>query len=166
MFRNTLVLGIAAVLLGAFAFWSYEQVQNLDGTAAARNTALTDTASTSEVKGQIEDAVNALFSYNYTDPAKTDRAARTLLTGTAVKQYAAMFGQVRQQGPTQKLVLTTTVTDGGVSLLRDGRARMLLYADQRNTRTTDGKTSYAAAMLTVDAIRTHDRWQIDGINPF
>jgi len=73
---------------------------------------------------------------------------------------------VRQQGPTQKLILTTTVTDSGVSMLRDGRARMLLFADQRNTRTTDGKSSYAAAMLTVDAVHAHGRWQIAGINTF
>ncbi len=51
-------------------------------------------------------------------------------------QYDSMLAQVRAQAPSQKLVLTTTVTDSAVELLEGDRARLLVFADQRNTRTT------------------------------
>ena len=61
----------------------------------------------------------------------------------------------------QKLVLTTTVTDSAVEMLDGDRARLLIFADQRNTR-TGGKdaTTYAAAMLAVDAARRDGIWKI------
>src|SRR3954468_21151280 len=100
--RLPALLGVATVLLGGLAVWSHQQAQRLEDTSAARNTALTDNARTSEVKGEITSAVNTVFSYNSLDVGKTQRAARTSLTGRAVQQYDALFGQVRAQAPGQK----------------------------------------------------------------
>ncbi|MGI8333001.1 hypothetical protein ACRYCC_23865 [Actinomadura scrupuli] len=164
--RLPAVLGVATVLLGGLAVWSHQQAQRLEGTPAARNAALTDNARTSEVKGEITSAVNAVFSYNYLDIAKTRRAARTSLTGKAIQQYDTMFGLVREQAPGQKTVLTTTVTDSAVKTLHGDHARLLIFADQRNTRTAGGQTSYAAAMLAVDAVRQGGRWKISAFDTF
>ncbi|RAY11024.1 hypothetical protein DPM19_32485 [Actinomadura craniellae] len=164
--RRPAVLGVAAVLLAGAGGWSHQQARDLRDDVSARNAALTDNARTSEVKGEISDAVNTIFSYNYTDMGKTDRAARTLLTGRAVRQYDSLFDEVRKQAPQQRLVLTTTVTDSAVKTLEDDRARLLVFADQRNTRVSDGKTSYAAAMLAVDAVHQGGRWKISNINTF
>src|SRR5256885_15363313 len=92
-----IALGAVAVLLGGLAVWFAEEASGLHGTPAARNAALTDTARTSEVKGRVNDAVNALFSYDYADASRTEQAAGSLLTGKAVGQYNAMFAQVRAQ---------------------------------------------------------------------
>ncbi|SEG17508.1 Mce-associated membrane protein [Thermomonospora echinospora] len=159
-----LTLGVATVLLGGLAAWSAVQAHDLRSGSVAGNVALTDTGRTSEVKGQLDDAVNELFSYSYTDMTKTEQAAKRLLTGKAVQQYDNMLAPVRQEAVKQKLVLTTTVTDSGVKLLDGDRARVLVYADQRSTRTSKEETTYAAAMLALDAVRQGGTWKITNID--
>ncbi|MET9926931.1 MULTISPECIES: hypothetical protein [Streptomyces] len=155
------------VLLGAFAAWAFVSAASLRDEPARQNTALTDIARTSEVKGRIGEAVGAVFSYDYASPARSDRAARTYLTGRAVQQHQDMLAEVREQAPRQKLVLTTTVTASGVEYLDGDRARLLIFADQSNTRTgEDEETTYAAAMFAVDAVRRGDTWRIAAIDTF
>ncbi|MGW5349250.1 hypothetical protein ACWERV_01860 [Streptomyces sp. NPDC004031] len=162
------LLAAATVLLGGFAAFAASRASGLHDSVAAHNTALTDTARTSEVKGQVAEAVNAVFSYDYADPARTDNAAKRLLTGKAVQQYATMLAQVRAQAPTRKLVLTTTVTDTGVDTIDGNRAHLLVYADQRNTSTAKAAagSTYAPAMFAVDAVRTGGTWKIAAIDTF
>ncbi|WP_329125854.1 hypothetical protein [Streptomyces sp. NBC_01465] len=162
------VLGVLTVLLGGFAAYAATQASDLRDNSASTNVALSDVARTTEVKGQVTNAVNSLFSYNYADTGKADRAAQTLLTGKAVQQHKDMLAEVRAQAAKQKLVLTTTVTESGVELIDGNRARVLLYADQSNTNTAakDDKTTYAAAMFAVDAVRTGGSWRISNIDTF
>jgi Mce-associated membrane protein len=161
-------LALLTVLLGGFAAWAASRASGLHDSAATGNTALTDTARTAEVKGAIAQDVNAVFSYDYADTARTDDAAKKMLTGKAVQQYAAMLAQVRAQAPAQKLVLTTTVTDTGVETIDGDRARVLVFADQRNTSTAagGGGSTYAAAMFAVDAVRQDGTWKIASLDTF
>ncbi|MFE7368333.1 hypothetical protein [Streptomyces anulatus] len=155
------------VLLGAFAVWAFASAGDLRDEPARQNAALTDIGRTSEVKGRISEAVGAVFSYDYASPARSDRAASTYLTGRAVRQHKDMLADVREQAPKQKLVLTTTVTESGVEFLDGDRARLLIFADQSNTRTgKDEETTYAAAMFAVDAVRRGDTWLIAAIDTF
>jgi Mce-associated membrane protein len=160
------VLGLLAVLLAASGIWMYRQARDVRADPAARNTALTDSAATSEVKGAAADMIGRLFSYTYTDPGRTDAAARTCLTGAAVRQYAALMGRVRADAPRQRTVLSTKVTDSAVITLRDGRARLLVYADQQTTRVADGKSTTSPAMLAVTAVRHSRQWRITSIDTF
>ncbi|MGW7095613.1 hypothetical protein [Streptomyces sp. NPDC054874] len=161
------VLCALTVLLGAFAAWAFTSADSLRDEPARQNTALTDIGRTSEVKGRISEAVGAVFSYDYASPARSDRAASTYLTGRAVQQHKDMLADVREQAPKQKLVLTTTVTESGVEFLDGDRARLLIFADQSNTRTgKDEETTYAAAMFAVDAVRRGDTWLIAAIDTF
>ncbi|WP_406144092.1 hypothetical protein [Streptomyces sp. NBC_01012] len=165
--RLPAVLCAATLLLGAFAVWSFTSAGTLRDEPSRQNTALTDIGSTSEVKGQITEAVGAVFSYDYASPAKSDNAAKKHLTGKAVQQHKDMLAEVRAQAPEQKLVLTTTVTHSGVELLDGDRARLLVFADQSNTRTgKKEETTYAAAMFAVDAVRRGDTWRIAAIDTF
>ncbi|MFF3393926.1 hypothetical protein ACFYW1_23715 [Streptomyces sp. NPDC002669] len=165
--RLPLVLGVLTVLLGAYAAWAFASAGDLRDDPARQNTALTDIGRTSEVKGQISEAVGAVFSYDYASPAKSDQAVKSHLTGKAVQQHRDMLAQVRAQGQKQKLVLTTTVTDSGVERLNGDRARLLIYADQSNTRTGKAEeTTYAAAMFAVDAVRHGGTWRISAIDTF
>ncbi|MFJ2022431.1 hypothetical protein ACIODW_01290 [Streptomyces sp. NPDC087897] len=161
------VLCALTVLLGAFAVWAFTSADRLRDEPARQNSALTDIGRTSEVKGRISEAVGAVFSYDYASPARADRAASTYLTGRAVQQHKDMLADVREQAPKQKLVLTTTVTESGVEFLDGDRARLLVFADQSNTRTgKDEETTYAAAMFAVDAVRRGDTWLIAAIDTF
>ncbi|WP_327112405.1 hypothetical protein OG206_04535 [Streptomyces sp. NBC_01341] len=161
------LLCAATVLLGAFAVWAFSTAADLRDEPARQNTALTDIARTSEVKGRITEAVGAVFSYDYASPGKSDRAARTYLVGKAVQQHRDMLAEVRAQAPKQKLVLTTTVTGSGVEVLDGDRARLLVFADQSNTRTgKEEETTYAAAMFAVDAVLRDGAWRISAIDTF
>lgn len=161
------VLCALTVLLGAVAVWAFASAGSLRDEPARQNAALTDIGRTSEVKGRISEAVGAVFSYDYASPARSDRAASTYLTGRAVQQHKDMLADVREQAPEQKLVLTTTVTESGVEFLDGDRARLLIFADQSNTRTgKDEETTYAAAMFAVDAVRREDTWLIAAIDTF
>ncbi|MER6599510.1 hypothetical protein [Streptomyces parvus] len=161
------VLCALTVLLGAVAVWAFASASSLRDEPARQNAALTDIGRTSEVKGRISEAVGAVFSYDYASPARSDRAASTYLTGRAVQQHKDMLADVREQAPKQKLVLTTTVTESGVEFLDGDRARLLIFADQSNTRTgKDEETTYAAAMFAVDAVRRGDTWLIAAIDTF
>ncbi|MFE9821996.1 hypothetical protein ACFYSH_07435 [Streptomyces sp. NPDC005791] len=165
--RLPAVLCAATLLLGAFAAWSFTSAGTLRDDPGRRNAALTDISRTSEVKGQITEAVGAVFSYDYASPEKADLAARKHLTGKAVQQHEDMLAEVRAQAPKQKLVLTTTVTQSGVEVLDGDRARLLVFADQSNTRTDkEEETTYAAAMFAVDALRRGDTWRIAAIDTF
>ncbi|MEO3765603.1 hypothetical protein [Streptomyces sp. B8F3] len=163
--RLAAALGAAAVLLGCFAAFAAVQASG-GGDPAADNAALVDAPLTSEVKGGVGEAVEAVFSVDYTDLDENRQAARTYLTGKAVAQHRRMLADVREQAPSQKLVLTTTVTDSAVELADDGGARVLVFADQRNTRTDTDETSYGAAMVAVDAVKDGDRWRISNIDTF
>ncbi|MFW6694523.1 hypothetical protein [Streptomyces sp. MAR4 CNX-425] len=163
--RLVAALLAAAVLLGCFAAFAAVRASGGDDPAA-ENAALVDAALTSEVKGGVGEAVEAVFSVDYTDLAENEKAARTYLTGDAVEQHRRMLGDVRADAPEQKLVLTTTVTDSAVELADDDAARVLVFADQRNTRTDTDETSYGAAMVAVDAVKDGDRWRISNIDTF
>lgn len=170
--RRPLLAILLTVLLGGFAGYAHARAGSLTSSAADHdNTALTDAARTSQVKGSITTAVNTLFSYDYTDPARTDDAVGGLLTGAAVKQYATMLSAVKADAAKLKLVLTTTVTDCGLEQLDGDRAQLLVFADQRDTTAAAGTSASSdsqdsPAMFTVSAVLVKGGWRISSINTF
>jgi Mce-associated membrane protein len=159
-------LGAVAVILGGLAVWFGLEASRTNSGADTANVALTDPAATSQVTGQISSAVNTIFSFNYADTAKTRQAADHLLTGVAHRQYSTLFKLVQQDAPKLKLVLTTTVTNIGVSFLIGDHAQLLIFADQRDTSGAKHSTTEAGAMFSVNAVRQDGRWKIANINPF
>jgi Mce-associated membrane protein len=159
-------LGAATVVLGGFGVWATVQASSERSNAAAQNTALTDGSATAAVRREIGAAVNTIFSYNYANTAATRRAAQGLLTGPAVRQYNTLFALVTKNAPTQKLVVTTRVTNAGVEMLNGDRARLLVFANQQDTRAGTSQTSYAGAMFAVTALREGGRWKIENIDTF
>ncbi|MFE1951259.1 hypothetical protein ACFW9D_12400 [Streptomyces sp. NPDC059524] len=167
--KALVALCLLTLLLGAFAGWAFHRAQSLDAGAAARNAALSDPARTSEVKGQAEKAVEALFSYDQADPGAARAAADRLLTGKAVEQHRKLLAPVLAQAEKQKTVVTTTVTDSAVERIDGPRARVLVFADQSSTGTaakSDTAANYAGAMLAVDLVRKDGRWRVSGIDTF
>ncbi|BFO21185.1 hypothetical protein SHKM778_75730 [Streptomyces sp. KM77-8] len=169
------VLCALTLLLGGFAGWAHARAGALRDEPARRNTALTDPARTGEIKGQTAQAVDALFSYDHTDPGALGKAADGLLTGKAVEQHRTLLAEVRERADEQKAVITTTVTDSAVERIDGDRARVLVYADQSSVSTA-GSTKkakgaqdegvYAGAMLAVDVVRRDGRWLVSGIDTF
>ncbi|MER5883261.1 hypothetical protein ABT160_05495 [Streptomyces sp. NPDC001941] len=174
------VLCVLTLLLGAFAGLAHSRATALRDDPARTNTALTDPARTSDIKGQTGKAVAALFSYDYAAPDAAEKAARTLLTGKAVAQHKDLIGGVLAQAAKQKTVITTTVTDSAVERIDGDRARVLVYADQSSVSTAapakpaKGKKAtgapdqgvYAGAMFAVDVVERNGRWIVEGIDTF
>ncbi|MFJ2932350.1 hypothetical protein ACIO8G_06250 [Streptomyces sp. NPDC087219] len=171
------VLCVLTLLLGGFAGWAYSRAGELRDDPARGNTALTDLARTSEIKGQTGAAVAALFSYDHADTAPFERAGTTLLTGKAVAQHRTLLGGVLAKAAQQKTVITTTVTDSAVERIDGDRARVLVYADQSSVSTA-GRPSkdkaaaakdqgvYAGAMFAVDVVLRDGRWLVENIDTF
>ncbi|MEW1901320.1 hypothetical protein [Streptomyces sp. NPDC086147] len=172
------VLCVLTLLLGGFAGWAHSRAGELRDDPARGNTALTDLARTSEIKGQTAAAVAALFSYDHADTAPFERAGKTLLTGKAVEQHRTLLGGVLARAAEQKTVITTAVTDSAVERIDGERARVLVYADQSSVSTagtakTGGKQPkaqdqgvYAGAMFAVDVVHRDGRWLVENIDTF
>ncbi|MFF3644512.1 hypothetical protein [Streptomyces sp. NPDC002564] len=169
--RTLVALCLVTLLLGGFAGWAQSRADALNDAPAARNSALSDTARTSEIKGQAAKAVAVLFSYDHADAGTYDKTAKRWLTGRAVAQHRDLLGGIRTRADRQKAVITTTVTDSAVERIDGDRARVLVYADQSSVSTAGGKKaedngSYAGAMLAVDVERHGGRWLVSGIDTF
>lgn len=164
--RVPVILAVVAVLIGGLAAWFGVEWTNARSTSSASNTALSDVGTTSQVNGQITNAVNQTFSFDYTNLGKTSNAVQQVLTGTALCQYNEIFKQVRQQAPSQKLVLTTTVQKEGVELLQGDTARVLLLVNQHVTRATTNQTTDSQSMIAVNTIKQGGTWKISAIDTF
>jgi Mce-associated membrane protein len=164
--RTLALLAVATVACGSFGIWASLTAHHLRAVAASANTALVDKAATQAVGRDVTSAVNAIFSYSYADVARTRRAAQGVLTGTAIRQYDRLFALVEQQAPKERLVVTTKVTNVGVEFLTGGRARVLVFANQQDTRDGTGPTSYAGTMFAVTAVDDAGRWKIENIDTF
>jgi len=158
-------LVVAAAVLAAFAAWAGAQAASLRASQASQNVALSEATATSQATRQIASAISTIFSYSYSDPAATRRAAQRLLTGTAIRQYDSLFALVEQKAPAEKLVLTTQVTNIGVEFLTGGQARLLVFVDQQD-QAGSGRAVYSGAMLAVNAVWKAGRWLIEDIQTF
>jgi Mce-associated membrane protein len=157
-------LAVAAVLIGGLASWF--GVQWSQARTMVANTALVDTVGTAEVSGQVVTAVNTILSYNYTNMQKTENAVGRLLTGKALCQYNLLYKVVKQQAPSQKLVLTTTVQAKGVEMLQGDTARVLLLVQQTDTRASTNQPSTSQSMIAVNTVRQGGVWKISNIDTF
>ncbi|WP_243790139.1 hypothetical protein [Saccharopolyspora gloriosae] len=159
--KNLIIAMVAAtVLLVGLATWFGIEAYGANNG----NRALSDQATTSEVNGQITDGIEKIFSYDFADTGKTERAAQDLLTGAAVGEYEQLFITVKEQAPIQKLVVTTTVKASSVTRLEGDRAEVLLFVDQNATRTdVGGEPSVGPAQVVVNAEKQGDKWKISGI---
>ncbi|MFS8103663.1 hypothetical protein LFM09_41720 [Lentzea alba] len=155
-----------ALLLVAAVLGSLGTFFLIKSRSVSYDAALVDSATTSAVNGQVREAVEKSFSYNFADVESTEKAARELLTGKALCQYNAVFGPVKEVAPQQKLVVTVRVVSSAVSSLKGDRASVLVFADQVTTRTTDNQSGGGTAMLRVSAVDESGRWKIDNMEMF
>lgn len=158
--------GAATVVLGALGAWAVVEAHDLRTNAASANAALVDEPATRSVEQAVSGAVNTVFSYNYADTARTKAAAQRLLTGPAIRQYNELFALVQQQAPKEKLAVTTRVTDIGVELLTGARARLLIFANEQDSKAGMSQATYGGAMFAVTAVNQRGRWLIESIDTF
>ncbi|MFI8512037.1 hypothetical protein ACIGHB_13005 [Streptomyces sp. NPDC085460] len=153
-------VAVTGLLLAGGAF--FYGAHQLRSTPSARNQALTDTAATNRVGGDVSEGLARIFSYTPTSADAAERSAATVLAGRAARQYADLFAQVRKSLVQQRVTLATQAVRTGVIELHGDTARLLVFLDQVSRRDKGAATS-AAAQLTVTARFQDDRWQITDI---
>ncbi|MFJ3765928.1 hypothetical protein ACIPQJ_01810 [Streptomyces sp. NPDC090082] len=155
--RIALAACLVALVLGGS--WFFHEAHQLRTTPSARNHALTDTAATDRVSGDVADGLARVFSYTPADTDAAERSSRTVLAGRAARQYAELLAQVRANLVDQRITLSTQTVRTGVIELDGNSARLLVFLDQTSRRDKAAATS-AAAQLTVTAEYQGDRWRI------
>ncbi len=153
----TRVLALVVVLALGCTVWFGIETTSL---SAGDNMALVDLPATADVSSEVSDAVKAVFSYDYANLARTERAAAELLTGDAVHQYQTQFASARTRATSEKLVRTTTVRAVGVRSLRGDEASLLLFLDQQTVTQGGGAPASSVAQLAVTAKRLDGRWKL------
>jgi Mce-associated membrane protein len=147
---------VVVVALGCAVWFGIETA----ALSPSDNAALVDTAATSSVTAEVGDAVKAVFSYDYANLARTERAASEYLIGDAVRQYQAQFASARTRATAEKLVRTTTVRAIGVRSLVGDDASVLLFLDQQTVAQGGGAPSSSVAQLSVTAKRVDSHWKL------
>ncbi|WP_439383063.1 hypothetical protein [Amycolatopsis lexingtonensis] len=160
--RSWLVCAVVAVVMAGVAGWCAIEARQTNAVVA-HNSALADASGTADAAKQISAALGTVFSYRFDDPAKSEQAAKDVLTGPALAQYDQLFGQVRKLAADQQLVVTSTAVASGVKLLDGDRAALLVFLDQTGTR-GDGQRSTGAAQLSVTAERVGGKWRVTGMS--
>ncbi|MEW2066720.1 hypothetical protein [Streptomyces sp. NPDC007346] len=150
------LLALALLATGGVLF---AEGRELRDTPATANLALTDAEATTRVTGDVSNALGRIFSYGPDATALTKDAARQVLAGKALQQYATLFGQVEKQAADQKLTLTTHVVRAGVTRLTGTGAHLLVFLDQVYERRGRPATT-ASAQLSVTAELRDERWRI------
>jgi Mce-associated membrane protein len=150
------LVAIVVLALGCTAWFGIEAASLTPGD----NLALVDPPATAAVSSEVSDAVKAVFSYDYANLPRTERAASEVLTGDAVRQYQAQFASARTRATAEKLIRTTTVRAIGVRSLRGDSADLLLFLDQQTVAQGGGAPTSSVAQLAVTAKRVDGRWKL------
>jgi Mce-associated membrane protein len=161
-------VGLVAVLLIALglAAWWRGETNALLGSAATSNRALLDVGTTAQVSGQVRDAVERVFSYDFARLDDNERAAAAVITGPFALDYRRQFARVRELAPGQQAVVVATVPALAVKVLDGDRAIVVVFIDQQANRGGQAQPLVAAGRLRVTAQRITGSWKIAEVEPF
>lgn len=163
----TLVAMVAAVVLAlSLAAWFRGESNQLAGSAAASNIALVDARATAAASGQVREAVQRVFSYDFTRLDDNERAAAEVITGSFAATFHQQFARVRQLAPPQQAVVVATVPALAVKVLDGDRAIVLVFLDQQAHQGSQAMPLLASGRLAVTAHRVNGRWKIAEAEPF
>jgi Mce-associated membrane protein len=166
--RAVPLLAVAAVLLATVAVAAGIQDAHLRGSPAATNTALVDVGTTAEVAGQLSDAIETVYSFDFARLDENEKAARDVITPEFAAEFDRLFGEVRARAPQQQAVVSATVTRTAVKELTGDRAVLIAFVDQQATRAAPDAQSQqlaAAGRLAVTGERVDGRWKIAAVTP-
>lgn len=166
--RAVPLLAAALVVLAGVAVLFGVQDARLRGTPAATNSALVDVGATAEAAGQLSDAIETIYSFDFARLDENRNAAREVITPAFAEQFERLFAEVQARAPQQQAVVSATVTLSAVKELRGDRAVLVAFVDQQATRAAPDAQSQqlaAAGRLTVIGERVDGRWKIAAVTP-
>jgi len=159
------LVAVLVIALG-LAAWLRGETNGLLASAASSNRALLDVGATAEVSGQVRDAVERVFSYDFARLDDNERAAAAVITGPFALDYHHQFTRVRELAPGQQAVVVATVPALAVKVLDGDRAIVVVFIDQQANRGGQVQPLVAAGRLRVTAQRVTGSWKIADVEPF
>jgi Mce-associated membrane protein len=159
------LVGVLVIALG-LAVWFHGEADQLRASAATSNRALLDFAATAQVTGQVRDAVERVFSYDFARLDDNERTAAAVITGPFAHDYREQFARVRELAPRQQAVVVASVPALAVKVLDGDRAIVVVFIDQQASRGTQAQPLLAAGRLSVIAQRVAGSWKIADVKPF
>ncbi len=163
----TLVGLVAALVIAlGLVFWFRGEVDQLVGTAAASNDAFVDADTTAQVSGQVREAVQRAFSYDFARLDDNERAAIEVVTGPFAGKFREDFARVREMAPAQQAVVVATVPALAVEALEGDRAIVLAFVDQEARQGAQAQPLLAPARLSITAHRVNGSWKIADVESF
>ncbi|OZM80514.1 hypothetical protein CFP66_20430 [Pseudonocardia sp. MH-G8] len=167
--RHAVPLLVAALVVLAAAAAVFGVLDaRLRGTPAATNLALVDVGATAEASGQLADAIETVYSFDFARLDENENAARAAITPEFAAEFDRLFAEVRARAPEQQAVVSATVTMSAVKELTADRAVMVAFVDQQATRAAPDAESQqlaAAGRLTVTGEKVDGRWKIATVTP-
>ncbi|MBV8542150.1 MAG: hypothetical protein JO364_04765 [Pseudonocardiales bacterium] len=158
-------VAVVVIVLG-LAAWFRGEANQLAGSAAASNDALVDAGTTTQVCGQVREAVQRVFSYDFARLDDDERAAAEVITGPFAESFHQQFARVRELAPAQQAVVVATVPALAVKVLEGDRAVVVVFLDQQAHQGGQAKPVQAFGRLAVTAQRVNGSWKIDEAEPF
>ena len=159
------LVAVLVIALG-LAAWLRGETNGLLASAASSNRALLDVGATAGVSGQVRDAVERVFSYDFARLDDNERAAAAVVTGPFALDYHHQFTRVRELAPGQQAVVVATVPALAVKVLDGDRAIVVVFIDQQANRGGQVQPLVAAGRLRVTAQRVTGSWKIADVEPF
>ncbi|PVZ10233.1 hypothetical protein [Actinomycetospora cinnamomea] len=157
------VVTVVCLVLGGLAFWQGREAWT-EGPVA--NEAVVDISGTAELVGQSREAVERIFSYDFTRLDDSVDAARTMSTNPFTDRYLQVFDQtIRVPAQQQQLTQTATVVNIGVMRMQDDRAEVMALAQFSAQRTTTGQSTNAPGLLRLQMERIDGRWKLAELTP-
>ncbi|MDD7931308.1 hypothetical protein [Actinomycetospora straminea] len=157
------VVTVLCLALGGLAFWQGRQAWT---SGPVSNQAVVDVGGTAELVGQSREAIEKIFSYDFSRLDDSADAARTMSTGQFSQRYMAVFDQtIRQPAQQQQLKQTATVVNIGVTQMRDDRATVMALTQFSAQRTTTGQSTNAPGLLRLEMERVDGRWKLAELTP-
>jgi Mce-associated membrane protein len=157
------VVIVVCLVLAGLAFWQGRQAWT-EGPVA--NDAVVDVGGTAELVGQSREAVEKIFSYDFTRLDDSVDAARTMSTNPFTDRYLQVFDQtIRVPAQQQQLTQTATVVNIGVTTMSDDRAEVMALTQFSAQRTTTGQSTNAPGLLRLQLERIDGRWKLAELTP-
>ncbi|HSK62174.1 MAG TPA: hypothetical protein VK935_24295, partial [Actinomycetospora sp.] len=157
------VVIVVCLVLAGLAFWQGRQAWT-EGPVA--NEAVVDVGGTAELVGQSREAVEKIFSYDFTRLDDSVDAARTMSTNPFTDRYLQVFDQtIRVPAQQQQLTQTATVVNIGVTTMTDDRAEVMALTQFSAQRTTTGQSTNAPGLLRLQLERIDGRWKLAELTP-
>ncbi|MCA1713359.1 MAG: hypothetical protein LC789_17655 [Actinobacteria bacterium] len=158
-----LVALLAVVIIATgLAVWFRGEAEQLRNRAG--NDALVNVAATAEVVNHVNEALEAVYSYDLARLDENERATRELITEDFSDDYRMLVEEVRRPGPDRPAAVSAVVANSAVRLLDGDRAIVVAFIDQRATGGGNAEQFAVPARLTVTAERVDDRWKIAAID--